>query len=113
MPDQSQTHTLVEGAVAALVVLKGVVDHFGGKRRNRHSDSLRQSVDALRSTVTKELGEFRKDIDDLFAHVVGPDGKNGLRSRVEDLEETTADIERRERERLERTVGTLDRRAAS
>lgn len=80
--------TLVLGAGQALQAWSA---HKKGKRGATHANS---KIDTLVDTINEFVEEqratnhqFDKRISEVSAHVIGPDGENGLRSRVKRLEE--------------------------
>lgn len=81
------------GVVGVIVGAGKVWDHFKGRRRDQH-----QTISLGR--ISQQINEVRDDVRDLSAHVIGPDGKNGLRSDVRKLETRVDGIEERERDRL-------------
>lgn len=85
---------MITAGVVGLIVGAGKVwDHVKGRKRDQH-----QTVSLSRISV--QINEVRDDVRDLSAHVIGPDGKNGLRSDVRKLEGRVDGLEERERDRL-------------
>lgn len=80
--------TLVLGAGQAL---QAWAAHRKGKQGATHAskklDSIVEKLDEFIDEQRTTNHGFDKRISEVFAHVIGPDGENGLRSRVKALEE--------------------------
>jgi hypothetical protein len=105
------------GTIAAmfvLTILQTVVAHFKGRRRDRQTksdlkqrfDALDQKIDIHQHSTRRSLRRVAGRVTKCVHHLVGPDGKNGIRSRVEDLETRLDERDERERESLERKLET-------
>lgn len=110
----------LQGLGTAVVVIgiaaKTYLDRAAEKERK---SDLGQRFDDLKTRMVENHEATRDRIEKLTLevigvrhHLIGPDGKNGLRSKVERLEDRLDERERAERERLEAQVGRLDRRNA-
>lgn len=97
-------HDAAEAVGFVALAIKSVLDHRKGTRR----DTV--GVGTL-SRIEKSVTEVRDEVRDLSAHVIGPDGKNGLRGRVEALEQSREREREAEIERLRHAP--YDRRATT
>lgn len=126
-----------ENITAALVglglVLKGLHDHQKGSKRDRfntekldtHFSNLAASIDTrfsevrrdvaeLRAELTEvraDIGEVRAEVTEVRSFCVGPDGKNGFRRDISEIQADIKELQRNDRERLERKA--YDRRAGT
>lgn len=94
-------------AIFATQIGLALVAHIKGRRRP--VETTRQMNLALNNALTPvsiKLDSLSNDVQDLRAHVIGPDGQNGLRSEVREIKSDVRGI--LERERLH---GTYDRRS--
>lgn len=94
-------------AIFATQIGLAFVAHIKG--RKRPVETTKQMNLALNNALTPvsiKLDSLSNDVQDLRAHVIGPDGQNGLRSEVREIKSDVRGI--LERERLH---GTYDRRA--
>lgn len=80
------------GLVAAFLV-KSVFDHRKGKPRDGSLhrietglEKLDTKLDTYQAETTRTLVVMDKRIDGAYAHLIGPDGQNGHRARIEALE---------------------------
>jgi len=91
-------HLLGEGLIlGSAVFLKGVWDDRKTKKhtvatkteRNAELDQrtnrLREAIEFHAQDIRAEVREVAATVKDLSAHVIGPDGQNGLRSEVRDI----------------------------
>lgn len=107
----ASTPTLIASiATAVVVTLKAISDFRKGKRRG---PELAEQLDKRLVPLTKAVDALKDDVRDLRGYVIGVDGKNGLRGDVRELKDRVDGVEERERDRLERKVGALDRRSGS
>lgn len=96
---------------AIAIGLLGVLNDLKGRRKDKsqtktldqHFAQLAKSIDRRFNTVDTNIAEVR-------AFCVGPDGENGFRKDIGEIKDRVGGLEERERERLERSVGQLDRR---
>lgn len=85
---------ITESVVLGVMIGLGKVwDHRKGSRRDRLTTS------ALKS-ISEDVGEVKNEVRDLKAHVIGPDGQNGLRSDVRELRADVKGILERERDQI-------------
>lgn len=111
------------GAIFLLLAAKSVQEHWSGKKRDSTSDArLNARLNGLKTSLIDRIDPVAAKVDilsgevrDVKAHVVGPDGKNGLRGELREfkreVKERFDSIDERERERLERAIGAKDRRS--
>lgn len=117
--DSTALHTAASGAPTAVVALctfllgagqalQAWSAHKKGKKGATHSTAalcrIEEKLDGFIASQTATNHDHDLRIREVSAHVIGPDGENGLRSRVKQLEEHRSDIPRR--------VGALDRRSS-
>lgn len=110
------TAAVVAGGMIALVKL---ADHFGEKRRERARDTkleaavtaISDKVDESQRATDKRCESIERSVATLSAHIIGPDGENGLRGDLREVKKRVIGLEERERERLSRRVGAKDRRS--
>jgi hypothetical protein len=97
-------------AVAAL----GYSNHRKGKTRDRARKSefeqLQETIAKNHGETTQQFSAVSRELVELRAFVVGPDGENGLRGDLKELKSTVTGLVERERERLE--IKAYDRRRA-
>lgn len=99
-------------SLGALLALKALQEAIAGRRREkRQSTELSTQLGEVTGAFQQRCDGIERSVATLSAHVIGPDGENGLRSDVRKIQDKLDDFERRERERLERKV--YDRRSAS
>lgn len=79
-----------EALVVLIVAGKGLLDHRGGRRRDK--------------SLGEQFGELSAGIAEVRAFCVGPDGKNGIRGDVHEIKKRVIGLEDRERDRLERAA---------
>lgn len=109
--DLSNTGGLVASIVTAAVVgIKALSDHRKGKKR---PSELGAELERRLKPLHESLDTLGGDVRDLKAYVIGPDGQNGLRGDVRDLKARVDGVEEREREWLERRIGSFDRRSGT
>ncbi|HKW09746.1 MAG TPA: hypothetical protein VJO33_05155 [Gemmatimonadaceae bacterium] len=100
VPTAPALHTIVEAILIIAVGVKAWLDRRALPRRAHELDTL----------LTKKLAPIHKQLDELKAYVIGPDGQNGLRGDLRVAEERIDGLEERERRRLEaRDIGALQR----
>lgn len=79
-------------------------DHRKGQKRDTRGDvnaATLSRIEGKVENVTKDVDDLTGDVRDLRAHIVGPDGQNGLRGDVRELKEDVKGILHRERDRAE------------
>lgn len=79
-------------------------DHRKGKTRDTKDIVKSETLNRIERNVshlTKDVDDLTGDVRDLRAHLVGPDGQNGLRGDVRELKEDVKGILHRERDRAE------------
>lgn len=117
MADQNPTvvvcvATFLLGSGQALQVW---ASHKKGKRRDTASSGTLERIEgkldasieehrAFAADTLETFGRHQLEIAEVSSHVIGPDGKNGVRSRVEALERWRDE---------ERRVGPRDRRESA
>ena len=108
------------GLTTLAVAILGTVNHLKGKkgdeRKSTALERIEKKIDANHAEVRRtceQLWSRLNDVDavatDALTHAVGPgpDHKNGLRSRVESLEEWRKEETERQRDELDRRRGLL------
>lgn len=104
-------------AVALMLAVTTTLNHFKGKRRDRGNGSaletIAKKIDDNHKDTTVQFAAITREMLDLKAYVIGPDGENGLRGDVREIKEEVKGILNRERDRVNdpRGVGAYDRRA--
>lgn len=87
--------------VGLVVVLTPIANHFKGKKRDagRRSefDVLSKKIDTNHKETTLQFQAIGKEVFELKAHVIGPDGENGIRGDVRELKTDVKGILERER----------------
>jgi hypothetical protein len=99
VPSAPALHSIVEAVLVIAVGVKAWLDRRAGPRRSIELDVM----------LTKKLAPMHKQLSELNAHVIGPDGENGIRGDVREIRKRLDGLEQRERERLERQA--YDRRS--
>lgn len=102
-------------AIAATVVLLGtaIANHIkGAKREKSQGRTLERGFADLHTTIETRCNQLQEEIRTVSAHVIGPDGENGLRGDVREIKARVIGLEEREREHLagERLHNVPDRR---
>lgn len=98
---ESVSHARELYAMAAVIVIQVstvIVAHVKG--RKRPAEASKQMDRALANALTPvsiKLDSLQNDVQDLRAHVIGPDGQNGLRGDFRDLKEDVRGLLERER----------------
>lgn len=104
-------HSPIEAVVGAAIVIiqvgTVVLAHFKGKKGAKTADErfadLRTAIGVGQQSLSDEMvkisTDLRADISKLSAHVIGPDGQNGLREDVRQLKVELAEIAPRRRQR--------------
>lgn len=73
------------------------------KERNEELDtrltSIRAAIDISNQTIRGDVTTLSGEVRDLKSHVIGPDGKNGLRGDVRTLQREFAELAPRKRRR--------------
>lgn len=88
----------IESVIVGLMLgVSKVYDHFTSKKRERSSSA---AMGRFSEKISLEVREVRDEVRDLSAHVIGPDGQNGLRGDVRELKADVKGILGRERDRL-------------
>ena len=110
MIDPTLAQYLSNGAILAVLTGKGIYDAFRGRTRDRQKTSIDTQLGSRLLRIEEGLRELK-------AHVIGPDGENGLRGDVREIKARVIGLEERERDRLERGAqrdgfGSYDRRGA-
>lgn len=88
-------------------------NHFLEKRKGERTDRrMDEKFDGLKAHTDKRLDRTDSEVAKLSAHVVGPDGSNGLRRDVAEIKRDMQEIKNRELDRLNDAAlhGTPDRR---
>lgn len=97
-------HTLMDAVVGGILVLTQLgtvwLGHLKGKKGNVTMDgrltslgnNLKQIIETRCDTLSDEVTGVRRDISTLSAHVIGPDGQNGLRGEVRQLKVELAQL---------------------
>lgn len=99
-------------SLGALLLLKGVHEHWkDGRRDKKHSAELTEQLEDVSTRFEKRCDGIERSVATLSAHVIGPDGENGIRGDVRELKVKMEGFERRERDRLERKA--YDRRSGT
>lgn len=108
-PTVSHAELYAAGATFLLVAAQWLTAHRKGRKRDL---ALGPELDQRFGPVQKSLTKLSDDVRDLKAHVVGPDGQNGLRGDFRDIAKRVDGLEERERSRLteDRLHGVPDRR---
>lgn len=99
---------IAAGATFLLVAAQWIAAHHKGRNREK---SLGDQLDRKLKPLHEGMSTLTLEVRDLRAHVIGPDGENGLRGDVRELKEEVSGLLTRERDNLARKVGTLDRRS--
>lgn len=90
-PAALDTPTIASALTLLTVTIKSVLDHRKGKQGATYNKGtlsrIEEKLDTFIAAQTETNHKFDKRISEVSAHVIGPDGKNGLRSRVEALED--------------------------
>lgn len=94
MPDASSMHWMTDLGIILAMALSKVWDaRFAHprikKERNEELDSrlisLRTALDIGHQSIRDDLQGVVSRVQDLSAHVIGPDGQNGLRGEVREM----------------------------
>lgn len=87
---QNNAPTIASAVTLAAVVAQGVLSHLKGRRGRReggaHLERIETKIDDALTRQSEVNQTVEIAINTLSSHVVGPDGRNGLRSRVVRLE---------------------------
>lgn len=112
----------VGAAIGALTVtISTILNHVKGKNRtketngtlHKHFRELGESIDRRFDTVEKQIRNVEDSVKDVRHFCIGPDGQNGFRGDIKELNNRIDGFEKRERERVDRAVGQMDRRTGS
>lgn len=106
------TPTIASALTLIAVTIKGVLDHRKGQTRDDSGSEQLTQIHRSIGEIRADVGKLGDDMRDLTAHVIGPDGQNGLRGDVRELKEDVRGILEREREAGPRHLGLYDRRSA-
>lgn len=110
----------VAGSVAAVAIAIGkMIDYVDAKRRDRERDekleaaltSISNKVDHSAQSTDARCTAIERSVATLSAHIIGPDGENGMRGDLREVKARLIGLEKRERERLEAAIGIKDRRS--
>lgn len=102
LPDQAiqaahDTSPLPVYGAALVLGLGQFLTWLSGKRRGNHGK--RESKDAL-DAIARKITGVETQVAALSAHVIGPDGENGIRGDVREIKKQVDGILTREREAL-------------
>jgi hypothetical protein len=93
---------IAAAVVGLVVVLTPIANHFKGKKRDAGRKSefvvLAEKIDKNHLATTQQFAAVNIELRDLKAHVIGPDGENGIRGDVRELKEDVKGILERERD---------------
>lgn len=87
------------GAVLAIMVNGRKRTRHAGVDMDRRFGDLRGDMRQIAAALQADVGECRSEIRDLKAHVIGPDGQNGLRGEVREIKDDVRGLLSRERGR--------------
>lgn len=102
-------------AIGGLIVTQiglAVVAHVKGRKRPVEASKLMdRALNNALTPVSIKLDSLSNDVQDLRAHVIGPDGQNGLRGEVREIKTDVRGILERERDRVHSAA--YDRRSTA
>lgn len=104
------TPTIASALTLIAVTIKGVLDHRKGQSRDDSGSQQLTQIHNSIGEIRSDVGKLGDEMRDLTAHVIGPDGQNGLRGDVRELKEDVRGILDRERDGVR---SLRDRRAGT